>query len=91
MRTLGIDGTGECGSNVAAGPDAHPDAAASPNWNPNTVIGEATDSRARSVVVDVTQLPAIQGTPVLESFEISTAYLGDVEHSFQLISNANFG
>ena len=49
-----------------------------------------TDLGAVGVVIDLTQSPSIRDTPVPVFFEISTAYLGDVEHSFRLIASPTF-
>jgi len=61
-------------------------------------IGEATTGghaasgvEAKSVVVDVTDSLSVSETPgAVELFEISTAYFGEVEHSFRLISSKRF-
>ncbi len=53
---------------------------------PESPSPDANSITSNPVVVDVTDSPAFQGVPTLEFFEISTAYFGDVEHSFQLIS-----
>jgi len=50
----------------------------------------ASDLGAASVVVDVSDAPSFVETQVVEFFEIATAYYGDVEHSFRLISSAGF-
>jgi hypothetical protein len=53
---------------------------------PESASCDANSVTSDAVVVDVTDSLAFQGAPVLEFFEISTAYFGEVEHSFQLIS-----
>jgi len=79
MRAVVTGGSGPTGS--SAGPEPS-------DWEANTVTREATDLWETPVVIDVTHSPALQATPLVEFFEISTAYFGDVEHSFRLMSNA---
>jgi hypothetical protein len=57
-----------------------------------SVVGYGgSDVETTSVVLDVTDSSSVCETPAaLEFFEISTAYCGDVEHSFRLISSSRF-
>jgi hypothetical protein len=74
----------------ARGPDAPPE---SLNSDAKTSVSDGLDNEltGAQVVVDLTHSPSFENAAVLESFEISTAYFGDVEHSFRLIPHARFG
>lgn len=60
-----------------------------PNSAINTVTGHAPADcpKGATVVVDVSSSPSSKDAEVLEFFETSVAYFGDVEHSFRLIPN----
>ena len=90
MRTRVI-GVRPIGSSVVTEPDAIGQEAVqeSPIWDAE-VGYEVSHLEAASVVLDVTDSLSLFETPAVEFFEISTAYFGDVEHSFRLISGARF-
>lgn len=89
-----IGGSGLIGSKLVTKLGAHGDetAAASPNSGINTLAREDLDDvrEGASVVVDLSNSPSIEDASVLEFFETSIAYFGDVEHSFRLMPNARF-
>jgi hypothetical protein len=92
MRSVVIGDIGPIGSKLVTNLGAHgyETAAAPPNSAVNTLAGEGpADVRERgSVVVDVSRSPSLDHAAVLQFFETSIAYFGDVEHSFRLMPNA---
>lgn len=95
MRIGDIDGGRATGSNLVAKPgvrgyEAVPE---SPTSDVNTVPaeGQAGDFTGVPVVIDVSYSPPFDDTGVLEFFETSVAYFGDVEHSFRWVPNAHLG
>jgi uncharacterized protein YbjT (DUF2867 family) len=94
MRNV-IGGSGLIGSKLVTkvGAHGHQTVPASPTSGVNTVTAEglAGALHGASVVVDVSNSPSFEDTPVLEFFETSTAYFGDVEHSFRLMPSGHFG
>ena len=92
MRTRVI-GAMPIGSSAVTEPDArgHEAVQESRIWDASAVGYGASDAEATSVVFDVTDSLSFSETPgAVEFFEISTAYFGDVEHSFRLISSSRF-
>ena len=90
MRTRVI-GAMPIGSRVVTEPDArgHEAVQESRIWDASAVGDGASDVEAASVVFDLTDSLSFCETPgAVEFFEISTAYFGDVEHSFRLISSS---
>jgi hypothetical protein len=95
MRIGAIRGDGPIGSKLVTklGAFGYEAVEASPNSEVNIVTAEGlADAReGASVVVDVSNSPSSDGAAVLEFFETSVAYFGDVEHSFRLVPNARSG
>jgi uncharacterized protein YbjT (DUF2867 family) len=95
MRIVVSGGSGPIGSKLVTKLGAHgyEAAPAPPNSEVNTVTAEGlTDAlTGASVVVDVSNSPSFEDAAVLEFFETSVAYFGDVEHSYRLVPNARFG
>ncbi len=93
MRIVDIGGSELIGSKhiIKLGAHGYKAVAASPNSGVNTLAGEglADVPEGASVVVDVSNSPSFE-VAVLEFFETSIAYFGDVEHSFRLMPNARF-
>ena len=57
----------------------------------SSVVTESNARGHEAVVIDVTDSLSFFEVPeAVEFFEISTAYFGDVEHSFRLISSQRF-
>jgi hypothetical protein len=92
MRSVVIGDIGPIGPKLVTnmGAPGSEAAAAPPNSGVNTLAGEApADARERgSVVVDVSHSPCLDHAAVLQFFETSIAYFGEVEHSFRLMPNA---
>jgi hypothetical protein len=75
-----------CRMQTVTRPDAHPyDASLTSESRADRRGTQAPDGAL--VVVDVWNSPADQNIPVLEFFETSIAYCGEVEHSFRLLPN----
>jgi len=94
MRSVVVGDSGLIGSRLVSKLGAHGYEAvpASPNSEVNTVTAEGpADAREGASVVDVSNSPSFEDAAVLEFFETSVAYFGDVEHSFRLVPNAGFG
>ena len=90
MRTRVIGAT-PIGSSVVTEPDARGHEAVQELriWDASSVGSVARHVEATSVVLDVTDsLSFCETAGAVEPFEISTAYFGDVEHSFRLISSS---
>ena len=93
MRIVDMDGSELIGSKHITKLAAHgyEAVAASPNSGVNTLAGEgpADVPEGAPVVVDLSNSLSFE-VAVLELFETSIAYFGDVEHSFRLMPNAGF-
>lgn len=93
MGIVDIDGGRATGSELVAKPGvrANEAVAESLTWDVNTVTAEGQTDGVTGVlvVVDVSYSPPFDDAAVLEFFETSVAYFGDVEHSFRWVPNAH--